>query len=135
MKSFSRMLTFASGAGNSWCRFRPSRCTRDNFFQRRADESWFGAGGPGVKVVLFCGGLGLRIRDYSESIPKPLVPIGQRPMLWHVMKYYSHYGHKDFILGLGHQGEATKRFFLNMKSACPTILFFPKAARRCCFQI
>jgi glucose-1-phosphate cytidylyltransferase len=66
-----------------------------------------------VKVVLFCGGLGLRIRDYSETIPKPLVPLGPRPMLWHVMKYYSHFGHKDFILCLGHQGEAIKRFFLN----------------------
>lgn len=66
-----------------------------------------------MKVVLFCGGLGLRIRDYSESIPKPLVPIGPRPLLWHVMKYYSHFGHKDFILCLGHQGEAIKRFFLN----------------------
>lgn len=66
-----------------------------------------------MKVVLFCGGLGLRIRDFSESIPKPLVPIGSRPLLWHVMKYYSHFGHKDFILCLGHQGEAIKRFFLN----------------------
>jgi len=66
-----------------------------------------------VKVVLFCGGLGLRIRDYSESIPKPLVPIGSRPLLWHVMKYYSYFGHKDFVLCLGHQGEAIKRFFLN----------------------
>jgi glucose-1-phosphate cytidylyltransferase len=66
-----------------------------------------------VKVVLFCGGLGLRIRDYSESVPKPLVPIGSRPLLWHVMKYYSHFGHKDFILCLGHQGEAIKRFFLS----------------------
>jgi glucose-1-phosphate cytidylyltransferase len=66
-----------------------------------------------VKVVLFCGGLGLRIRDFSESIPKPLVPLGPRPMIWHVMKYYSHFGHKDFILCLGHQGEAIKRFFLN----------------------
>lgn len=66
-----------------------------------------------MKVVLFCGGQGLRIRDFSESIPKPLVPLGPRPMLWHVMKYYSHFGHKEFILCLGHQGEAIKRFFLN----------------------
>lgn len=66
-----------------------------------------------MKVVLFCGGLGLRIRDYSESIPKPLIPLGSRPMLWHVMKYYSHFGHKDFILCLGYQGEAIKKFFLN----------------------
>ena len=66
-----------------------------------------------MKVVLFCGGLGLRIRDYSESIPKPLVPIGSRPILWHVMKYYAHYGHRDFILCLGHKGEMIKQFFLN----------------------
>jgi len=66
-----------------------------------------------VKVVLFCGGLGLRIRDYSDSVPKPLVPIGSRPMLWHVMKYYSHFGHKDFILCLGYRGDAIKQFFLD----------------------
>lgn len=66
-----------------------------------------------MKVVLFCGGLGLRIRDYSTSVPKPLVPIGSRPILWNVMKYYAHFGHKDFILCLGHQGEAIKQFFLN----------------------
>ena len=66
-----------------------------------------------MKVVLFCGGLGLRIRDYSDSVPKPLVPIGSRPILWHVMKYYAHYGHKDFILCLGYKGELIKQFFLN----------------------
>src|SRR5581483_10671788 len=53
-----------------------------------------------MKVVLFCGGLGMRIRD-SEDIPKPMVRIGQRPILWHVMKYYAHYGHKDFVLSGG----------------------------------
>lgn len=66
-----------------------------------------------MKVVLFCGGLGLRIRDYSTSVPKPLVPIGSRPILWNVMKYYAHFGHKDFILCLGYQGETIKQFFLN----------------------
>jgi glucose-1-phosphate cytidylyltransferase len=66
-----------------------------------------------VKVVLFCGGLGLRIRDFSESVPKPLVPIGLRPILWHVMRYYAHYGHKDFVLCLGYKGEMIKQFFLN----------------------
>ena len=66
-----------------------------------------------MKVVLFCGGLGLRIRDYSDSVPKPLVPIGSRPILWHVMKYYAHYGHKDFILCLGYKGDTIKQFFLN----------------------
>ncbi len=66
-----------------------------------------------MKVVLFCGGLGMRLRDYSDTIPKPMVPVGHRPVLWHVMKYYASFGHKDFILCLGHQGEAIKRFFLD----------------------
>jgi glucose-1-phosphate cytidylyltransferase len=65
-----------------------------------------------MKVVLFCGGLGMRIRD-AEDIPKPMVHIGQRPVLWHVMKYYAHYGHKDFILCLGYKAEAIKNYFLN----------------------
>jgi glucose-1-phosphate cytidylyltransferase len=65
-----------------------------------------------MKVVLFCGGLGLRLRDYSETIPKPMVPIGARPILWHVMKYYAHYGHRDFILCLGYNGAAIKQYFL-----------------------
>jgi glucose-1-phosphate cytidylyltransferase len=65
-----------------------------------------------MKVVLFCGGMGLRIRD-QEDIPKPMVHIGSRPILWHVMKYYAHFGHKDFILCLGHRAEAVKNYFLN----------------------
>lgn len=66
-----------------------------------------------MKVVLFCGGLGMRLREYSDTIPKPMVPIGYRPILWHVMKYYAHYGHKDFILCLGHRADAVKNYFLN----------------------
>ncbi len=66
-----------------------------------------------MKVVLFCGGLGMRLRDYSETMPKPMVNIGYRPILWHVMKYYAHYGHKDFILCLGHRADAVKDYFLN----------------------
>jgi glucose-1-phosphate cytidylyltransferase len=66
-----------------------------------------------MKVVLFCGGLGLRLRDFSESIPKPMVPIGYRPILWHIMKYYAHFGHKDFILCLGWRGDVIKEYFLN----------------------
>lgn len=65
-----------------------------------------------MKVVLFCGGLGLRIRD-AEDIPKPMVQIGYRPILWHVMKYYAHFGHKDFILCLGHRADVVKNYFLN----------------------
>jgi len=66
-----------------------------------------------MKVVLFCGGFGMRLREYSESIPKPMVPIGYRPILWHVMKYYAHFGHKDFILCLGWKADVIKRYFLN----------------------
>jgi glucose-1-phosphate cytidylyltransferase len=66
-----------------------------------------------MKVVLFCGGMGMRLREYSESIPKPMVPIGSRPILWHLMKYYAHFGHKDFILCLGWKGDAIKDYFLN----------------------
>jgi glucose-1-phosphate cytidylyltransferase len=65
-----------------------------------------------MKVVLFCGGLGMRLRDYSDQIPKPLVEVGSRPILWHLMKYYAHYGHKEFILCLGHGAQAIKSFFL-----------------------
>lgn len=65
-----------------------------------------------MKVVLFCGGLGLRLRDYSEHIPKPMVSIGYRPILWHVMKYFAHFGHNDFILCLGYRGDLIKQYFL-----------------------
>jgi glucose-1-phosphate cytidylyltransferase len=65
-----------------------------------------------MKVVLFCGGQGTRLRDYSEQIPKPLVDVGHRPIIWHLMKYYAHFGHKEFILCLGHGARAIKEFFL-----------------------
>jgi glucose-1-phosphate cytidylyltransferase len=65
-----------------------------------------------MKVVLFCGGLGMRIRDAGD-MPKPMVHIGYRPLLWHVMKYYAHFGHTDFILCLGYRGDAIKNYFLN----------------------
>ena len=69
-------------------------------------------GRPTVKVVLFCGGLGTRLRDLSGEIPKPMVKIGYRPILWHVMRYYAHFGHKDFILCLGYKADVIKEFFL-----------------------
>ena len=65
-----------------------------------------------MKVVLFCGGFGMRMREYSEAIPKPMVRIGNRPILWHIMKFYAHYGHKDFILCLGWKANAFKQYFL-----------------------
>jgi glucose-1-phosphate cytidylyltransferase len=66
-----------------------------------------------MKVVLFCGGLGTRLREYSETIPKPLATIGLRPIIWHLMKYYAHHGHKEFILCLGYRGDLIKDYFLN----------------------
>jgi glucose-1-phosphate cytidylyltransferase len=66
-----------------------------------------------VKVVLFCGGLGTRLREFTGEIPKPMVKIGDRPILWHLMKYYAHFGHKDFILCLGYKADVIKRYFLN----------------------
>lgn len=65
-----------------------------------------------MKVVLFCGGEGMRLRDHSGPVPKPMVEVGYRPILWHVMKYYAHYGHKDFILCLGHGADHIKRYFV-----------------------
>jgi glucose-1-phosphate cytidylyltransferase len=66
-----------------------------------------------MKVVLFCGGLGTRLRGLAEDVPKPMVKIGYRPILWHVMKYYAHFGHKEFILCLGYKADRIKDYFLN----------------------
>lgn len=70
-----------------------------------------------MKVVLFCGGMGTRLREYSDDVPKPLVPIGQQPILWHLMRYYAHFGHKDFILCLGYKAQKIKEFFLNYNAS------------------
>lgn len=68
-----------------------------------------------MKVVLFCGGLGTRIREYSEAVPKPMIPIGNMPILWHVMQYYHQYGHRDFVLCMGYKANVVKEFFLGYK--------------------
>jgi glucose-1-phosphate cytidylyltransferase len=65
-----------------------------------------------MKVVLFCGGAGMRLRGYVDDVPKPMVQIGSRPILWHLMKYYAHFGHREFILCLGYKGNAIKDYFL-----------------------
>ncbi len=70
-----------------------------------------------MKVVIFCGGQGIRLREYAENIPKPMVPIGPRPVLWHVMRYYAHFGHRDFILCLGYRADAIKEYFLRYNEA------------------
>jgi len=66
-----------------------------------------------MKVVLFCGGAGLRLRGYADDVPKPMVQIGTRPILWHLMKYYAHFGHTDFVLCLGYKGHCIKDYFLH----------------------
>jgi len=66
-----------------------------------------------MKVVILCGGKGTRLREETEFRPKPMVPIGNRPILWHIMKTYAHYGHKDFILCLGYKGDSIKEYFRN----------------------
>jgi glucose-1-phosphate cytidylyltransferase len=70
-----------------------------------------------MKVVLFCGGVGLRMQEAAPSIPKPMVPVGNRPILWHIMKYYAHFGHRDFVLCLGYKADVVKEFFLNYNEA------------------
>jgi glucose-1-phosphate cytidylyltransferase len=70
-----------------------------------------------MKVVLFCGGAGMRLRGYVDDVPKPMVQIGTRPILWHLMKYYAHFGHKDFILCLGYKGSVIKDYFLHYDEA------------------
>jgi glucose-1-phosphate cytidylyltransferase len=64
-----------------------------------------------MKVVLFCGGRGSRLREYSPTVPKPLVPIGDQPILWHLMRYYAHFGHDEFILCLGHGADLIREYF------------------------
>jgi glucose-1-phosphate cytidylyltransferase len=66
-----------------------------------------------MKVILFCGGLGMRMREGNSTAPKPMAMVGDRPLLWHVMRYYAHYGHTDFVLCLGYGAAAVKDFFLN----------------------
>jgi glucose-1-phosphate cytidylyltransferase len=66
-----------------------------------------------MKVVLFCGGAGMRLRGYADDVPKPMVSIGTRPILWHLMKYYAHFGHKDFVVCLGYKGNCIKDYFLH----------------------
>jgi glucose-1-phosphate cytidylyltransferase len=66
-----------------------------------------------MKVVLFCGGLGARLRELTGDLPKPIIRIGDRPILWHVMRYYAHFGHCDFVLCLGYKAEAIRQYFLD----------------------
>ena len=66
-----------------------------------------------IPVVILCGGMGTRLAEQTEVRPKPLVEVGGRPILWHIMKHYSRYGFDEFILALGYKGEMIKRYFLD----------------------
>jgi glucose-1-phosphate cytidylyltransferase len=83
-----------------------------------------------MKVVLFCGGLGTRLREFGDHIPKPLVPLGYRPVLWHVMKYYAHFGHKDFILCLGYKADRIKDYFLRYDEAVSNDFVLSQGGRK-----
>lgn len=82
-----------------------------------------------MKVVLFCGGLGTRLGKYSETVPKPMIEIGIRPLIWHLMRYYAHFGHKDFILCLGYKGSVIKRFFLEYNECISNDFVYRKGGR------
>lgn len=68
-----------------------------------------------MKVILLAGGFGTRLAEYTDVIPKPMVPVGGKPILWHIMQTYSHYGHKDFYVALGYKAEVIKEYFLNYR--------------------
>ncbi len=84
-----------------------------------------------MKVVLFCGGLGTRLREHSDTIPKPLVNIGVRPILWHLMRYYAHFGHKDFVLALGYRGDLIREYFLNYNECLSNDFVLSEGGARC----
>jgi glucose-1-phosphate cytidylyltransferase len=83
-----------------------------------------------MKVVLFCGGLGTRLREHSSTIPKPLVTVGHRPVMWHLMRYYAHYGHRDFVLALGYRGDLIREFFLNYQDCMSTDFVWSEGGKR-----
>jgi len=82
-----------------------------------------------MKVILFCGGLGTRLREHSDTIPKPLVNVGYRPLIWHLMRYYAHFGHKEFILALGYRGDMIREFFLTYREEMATDFVMTKGGR------
>lgn len=83
-----------------------------------------------MRVVLFCGGLGTRLRDYDEKVPKPMVTIGYRPIMWHLMKYYAHFGHKDFLLCLGYKADVIKQYFLDYNECLSNDFILTEGGRR-----
>jgi len=82
-----------------------------------------------MKVVLFCGGLGTRLGEYSGTVPKPMVDIGYRPLMWHLMRYYAHYGHNEFILCLGYKGDYIKKYFLEYNECLSNDFIYEKGGK------
>lgn len=82
------------------------------------------------KVVILCGGMGTRLKEETEYKPKPLVKVGSLPILWHIMKIYSHFGHNDFILCLGYKGEMIKEFFTNFEDLTRDFTINPKTGKK-----
>ncbi|WP_322754652.1 MULTISPECIES: sugar phosphate nucleotidyltransferase [unclassified Frankia] len=80
------------------------------------EQSWISCDVPDIPVVILCGGMGTRLREASEKLPKPLVDIGGKPILWHIMKTYGHYGFRRFILCLGYKSDSIKNYFLNYRA-------------------
>ena len=68
-----------------------------------------------MKVIILAGGFGSRLSEYTETIPKPMVKIGNKPILFHIMNYFASFGYNDFIIALGYKGEVIKDFFINYK--------------------
>ena len=81
-----------------------------------------------MKVVILCGGQGTRLREETEYRPKPLVEVGQRPILWHIMKLYAHHGFRDFVLCLGYRGRMIKEYFLELRGDEQRLHHQPRAA-------
>ena len=76
-----------------------------------------------MKVIILAGGFGTRLSEYTETIPKPMVPVGGRPILWHIMNRFAHFGHQDFYLALGYKAEIIKEYFLSFNQSIP---IFPR---------
>lgn len=87
-----------------------------------------------MKTVLLCGGFGTRIRDVDRDLPKPMIPVGRLPILWHLMKYYSTFGFHEFILCLGYKGDVIKNFFLNYETSTRDVTVSLTASRELTFH-
>lgn len=83
-----------------------------------------------MKVVIFCGGMGLRMRDASALVPKPMVTVGRRPLLWHQMAYYAHFGHTDFVLCTGYKGEVVEAYFRDALHGCTDVFVLENGHER-----